>query len=200
MGKSGFPEKIFGGRIRKERLDIRVVPEISGAAVDQVRVHDVVNGRVQLARKHHAADAFLGWDLADHYAGWSRETDRPAMAMGRDALHSEFHILRTHTESWQRAWPTALQSAIRGRRRLPSGRLAYRCRRRGLTRISVKETPGRNTEARPAFVTLGLRHHERGQRHPTRRTTLGMRSMPSAFTRPSRSGQVLGLEAMPMLS
>ena len=175
---------------------------------------------VELAGQHHRADAFVGGNLMHDDAGRRLEAGGAAVTAIRRALHPEFHVFRRDAEFM-------LQHAARPQRRgllifrhadalaLEIGRrldagfaatnmLVWKNRRvvkigKPTKRVSPCAVTIKNDEQDISDTANSAKCSCR-QNSSEGCSTVGIRSMPSTFTVPSRIGQVRGLEVMPMLS
>ena len=106
----GRPAHALGVTMPRNVRNFWLTADVDGRAVDQVRLTDVVDDAVKLARDHHRTDALFRRDLVDGHARRRAEGERTGVTMRGHALHPEFHLGRRHAE-------LVLQNAARPQRR-----------------------------------------------------------------------------------
>jgi hypothetical protein len=148
-----MPSATGSGNIRRA-----VVPQVDGAAVDQVVVDDVVHHRVELALDHHGAEVGLDRHRMHDDAGRRLEAGGAAMAVRGGPLHPPFHVLRSDA-------PLVLQRAARPQRR---GLLILRHADALALEVGGRLDAGvapHHRQPDEAVVAVRQRHHQRRHRH-----------------------------------
>src|SRR5258706_11492138 len=158
---------------------------------------------IDLAREHHAAQAFFRRHLLDGHARRRLEAHRAAMAVRRHALHPPLHVARFHAE-------LMLEGAARPERRgllvlghtdalaVEIGRLLD-LRRAPHQDLGVEQLArGEHRDPHEALIPCGERHHQRRHRHLGEVEVAELELAPEQFRWKYLAGQqvdAIGLDA-----